>query len=163
MWRIALLIILFLPASVMGENPIRNNFSTALFSLEIPKGMKIDESDANQIALVFEKDPDIALGTISVSSKKHKNVIDKDKAWEKIRSATLNGRALLSEGEVQFAGRKWESISTMDETGNCKVKGNAFYAFTKMVTYAIHYHCEPSNCEKINDAFISITSSLEIK
>lgn len=139
------------------------HFSTSLFSIEIPKGMEIDESDANQIALKFEDDPDLTLGTISVSAKIHENVIDKDKAWQKIRSVTLNGRALLSEGEAKFADRKWKSISTIDETGSYKVQSNAFYAFTKTATYVIHYHCETSNCEKITNAFNRITSSLKIK
>ncbi len=162
MWRIALFIILFMPALVLCENYVGNKYSATLFSIEIPAGMKIDESDVNQICLVFDNDPDQALGTISVSSKSHKSIIDKDEAWQKIRSMTLSGRTMLSEGEVQFADRKWKSISVMDETGSCKVKSNAFYAFSQTATFSFHYHCDPSNCEKITDAFNKITSSLRI-
>ena len=163
MWRIVLLILSFTPASVFGEMHTDHLFSTDLFSIEIPEKMDIDESDASKIALVFANDEKLGHGTISVSARRHKNDINQNEVWKRIRSAILNGRTLLNEGEVEFAGHKWKTISMVHATGDCQLTSYAFYTFSQKATFCITYLCKASHCERITNAFNQLTSSLIIK
>ena len=79
MCKVVLLIIVLSPALVLGEEYFENKLSTSMFSIEIPKGMEIDESDTSQISLILTNDPELEFGTVNILAKKTKNLINMKK------------------------------------------------------------------------------------
>ncbi len=134
-----------------------DEFSTKLFSVEIPKGMKVDEQKEDSISLIFSGDDDLQKGTLSVSAKAG---IDQ---WQKIKPTITAGKSLLFEKTENTPTITWQTLGVRGKVGQFESDSVAYYGVYKEVTYMLHYHCQQGRCSDIAAEFHNVLESFKPK
>jgi hypothetical protein len=138
-------------------------FNAEHFAIIIPEGMTVDERGTDSIALVFEGDEELQNGTLSVSARESENPGTFEARWSRIRKLTIARKKVIFEREEEFSGLKWKVIAVCGKTGGCEIQDVLHYSFSEKVSYFMHYHCQPSNCGEIQNAFAKIQASFQPK
>jgi hypothetical protein len=134
-----------------------DELSTEFFSIEIPKGMKIDEQKVDSISLIFSEDNDLQKGTLSVSVRPGTD------QWQKIKPTITAGKSLLFEKTEETPTINWRTIGVRGNVGQFESDSVVYYGVYKEVTYMLHYHCQQGRCTEIATEFHNVFSSFKPK
>ena len=139
------------------------NFKADLFSIAIPDNMTIDVKSSDSVQLIFIDDPELKKGVISILADKSEEPGTLDSQWARVKSSTANGKKVLYEKEIKFAGLKWKVIAVSGKTGVIEVQDVVYYSVGNNVIHMLHYRCPTDKCKAMEIAVEKIISSYRLQ
>jgi hypothetical protein len=129
--------------------------STKHFSIEIPKGMIVDEKKEDSLSLVFSGHDNFEKGTLSVYAKTGKD------QWNKIKPTLTAEKSMMFEKTEKTPLLTWKTIGVRGKVGQIESESVVYYGVLDNVTYMLHYHCQKGNCTDIETAFHDVLASFK--